>query len=318
MDPRSLAWLEDNPLLQQAVDELVDRGVLARVELSGAEALLWSDCDLAIFAEHRLGDRTDPRALDEARRAEWCARATTEPHRPANGRRSEHVLWLCSDEGEQVGTVALSRSTLGGSLVYLSSLYVLPTARRSGHVRRTLTALRDALALRGLGLRLDTCWAWQPTIRVYLRLGMMVRMWKRDLTLQWGVGSAVPIIAVGEETASLSVLRDGGPRVLMRARRAEDRLVLEDGDDERDGDAAAELVWEMRSTFALELAMHGWPLVRSREHWEKSRWSDLGPPEALAYRITAWEAWDRAHGWRVAAPRIPGLAYPSWDELDDG
>jgi len=289
--------------------------VLERVAFGGAEEQLWSDCDLAIFAEHRLGDATDPPWLDGGRRADWHARATTEPHRRPSARRYDHVFWICS-EHEHVGTVAISRSTLGGRLAYLSSLYVLPTARRRGHARSLLTGLRDVLARHGLGLRLATCWAWQDTLRVHLRLGMRVRTWKHDLALQWGVGTPAAIIDVGEQDASVSIGREGSPLLLGRASRDGDRLVLDHDDGEQGDRGRTELAWEIRSTFALELAMHGWPLVRSPTHWERSRGSDLGPPESLAYKITIWEAWDRAHGWIVDTPRIPGLHYPSWAELE--
>ena len=77
-----------------------------------------------------------------------------------------------------------------------------------------------------------------------------------------------------------------------------------------------EAYWHATSTLSLALALHGWPLVRSREEWERSYFADAGPPEALAYKITIWEAWDRKHGRVVSTPRIPGLEYPTWDELE--
>jgi len=62
--------------------------------------------------------------------------------------------------------------------------------------------------------------------------------------------------------------------------------------------------------------MHGWPLVRSAEQWKESYYADSGPPEALAYKITIWEAYARSKGWIVETPRIAGLAYPTWDEFE--
>ncbi|HEX4935896.1 MAG TPA: hypothetical protein VFV33_22100, partial [Gemmatimonadaceae bacterium] len=44
--------------------------------------------------------------------------------------------------------------------------------------------------------------------------------------------------------------------------------------------------------------------------------ADGGAPEALANKIVQWEAFDRAQGWHVDQPRIPGLAYPTWDDLE--
>ena len=70
------------------------------------------------------------------------------------------------------------------------------------------------------------------------------------------------------------------------------------------------------STLALALAMEGKALVRSPEQWEASYYADGGAPEALAYKITLWEAFDRAQGWRVEQARIPGLVYPTWAEFE--
>jgi hypothetical protein len=107
--------------------------------------------------------------------------------------------------------------------------------------------------------------------------------------------------------------RDARPR----DRYDGDRLALDEApadlaDDRSLGDA----YWHASSTLALALAMEGKALVRSARHWEKCRHADGGPPEALAYKITLWEAFDRARGWRVEQPRIPGLAYPTWEEFE--
>jgi hypothetical protein len=77
-----------------------------------------------------------------------------------------------------------------------------------------------------------------------------------------------------------------------------------------------EAYWFAPTTLALALAMAGWPLVRSRAHWDQGYFADAGPPEALAYKIAIWEACDRKHGFTVETPRIPNLAYPSWDDLE--
>lgn len=61
-------------------------------------------------------------------------------------------------------------------------------------------------------------------------------------------------------------------------------------------------------TFALHLALAGWPLVRAAELWERRYdWSDLGMPEGLAYKITVFEEIARARGYDVRTPRIPGV-----------
>lgn len=298
-------------------DDLVRSAALAPVTLGGAEERAWLDCDLASLAENWLGDRLDPRSLDEARRADWQSRALEEPPM-ALARRSEHerCYWLL-DGGERKGTMALATGTLGGTRLYLASFYVYPSCRGDGVGRRAMARLTEALGRHGLGLRLDTSWCWQRTVNVYLKLGLWVYMWKRDLALCWDPGTPAPIFSVGDETASLSVPLDGGQLVLARARRRGDVLELDEpanalAEDKRLGEA----YWHADSTLALALALHGWPLVRSPEEWARSYYADAGPPEALAYKITLWEAWARKRGWSGATPRIPGVEYPTWEEYE--
>src|SRR5262249_7512388 len=71
------------------------------------------------------------------------------------------------------------------------------------------------------------------------------------------------------------------------------------------------------ATFALALALRGWPLIRSGEHWAKRPgWSDMGEPEGLAYKIEIFEAIDRREGFQVRCPVIPGLGYREYDDID--
>ena len=301
---KMLRVLADDPAIDATVAALVERGLIE--PLARADEQLWSDCDLAILAEHRLGDRTDPRVLEPPRRTDWFVRAASHGLSAPSARDYERCFWLRAGEA-RVGTIAIGRSTLGGTLVRLSSIYVFRDVRRRGHARRVLTAIRDELGKYSLGLRLDTCWAWQRTLGCYLRLGMWVRMWKHELTMHWSVDTPSTAIAIDRDEATLSIVRDGRSIVLCRARREHERLQLELVED-REHDA--------RSTFAVVLAMHGWPLVRSAEDWDAARWSDFGQPEALAHKISIWEAGDRDHGWLVDTPRIPGLDYPSWAQLE--
>jgi GNAT superfamily N-acetyltransferase len=302
-------------------DDLVRAGVLAPAALRGPEALAWLDCDLALLAESWLGDRLDPRDLDDARRAAWCARTLAE-HVVALDHRSEQerCYWLL-DGGARAGTIALATSARGEQ-IYLASLYVLPSHRGRGVGRRAMQRVMDALRRHGLGLCLDTSWCWQRTVRFYLQLGLWVQTWKRDLRLGWDPGTPPPRLAIGATTASLSVDRDGAPILLAQARRRGDALDSFDApapalalallDDARLGHARR----QAGSTLALALALHGWPLVRSRDAWERCSQADAGPPEALAYQLTLWEAWARKREWRVETPRIPGLEYPTWDDYE--
>ena len=60
-----------------------------------------------------------------------------------------------------------------------------------------------------------------------------------------------------------------------------------------------------------------WPLTRSAQLWEERyASSDCGDPEGLAYKIEVFEAVDRRYGFEVHTPRIPGLAYRDYDDID--
>ena len=296
--------------------ELVGTGLLEKLEFGGADERLWGDCDLASLAENRLADRTDPRELTQARRDEWQARATTEAPWPPSARQYENCYWLI-DGNERVGTVALANTLLGSTLVRLSSLYLFPTYRGRGIASRSLRQLRVALARHELGIKLETNWSWQSAVKFYLRLGLWVYMWKRDLMFCWAPDDPAPIFELESDAVTLSVDVGQSRVVLARAEREGTRLVL----TEREGspgsaDAIAALAWQAPSTLGLWLALQGWPLIRSAEAWDEYQYADGGPPEALASKIVLWEAWDRAHGWQVETPRIPGLTYASWEELE--
>ncbi|MEQ9324624.1 MAG: GNAT family N-acetyltransferase [Polyangiaceae bacterium] len=317
MSERRLAVLDGDPAAEQAHRALRDGGVVEPVGHGGPEQLLWTSCDLAAFAENRLGEDVDPRALDASHRADITARATTEPLWPLSVReRLERCYWLLTS-GRRVGTVALARSGLGGSLLSLSSLYVFPTERGRGVGQLALQRIRDALGAQGRGLRLGTCWSWQRTLRFYLARGMWARTWKRDVELVWQADLPPPVLTVGERDASLAVRLDGRLVPLVVAERDGDRLRAfgrSPGHPERAPRLDA-LRPDAETTLALSLALHGWPLLTSPEKWPAAWRPDAGRPEGLAHRIVMWEAWARHHGWQVATPRIPGLTYRTWAEI---
>jgi GNAT superfamily N-acetyltransferase len=298
-------------------DDLVRAGVLGKAGCGGTEERAWLDCDLASLAENWLGDRLDPRDLDAAHRADWLARVVEERPMPLR-RRSEYerCYWILED-GQRAGTMALSSDAFTGRNLHLASLYVLPPYRGRGVGRRAMERLMAAMREHGVSLRLDTSWCWQRTVGFYLQLGLWVRMWKRELCLCWEPTTPPPRIEIGEKTASLSVPLDGAHVVLAQAHRRGGALELKEparalAKEKSLGGA----YWHAESTLALALARHGWPLVRSNAQWERLRHADAGAPEALAYKITLWEAWARKRGWNVTTPRLPGLAYPTWDELE--
>lgn len=309
-------WEEADEDLASVRSSLEAEGVVERVTPGTPEERLWLDCDLASLAENRLGDTTDPRALDDARRADWLARATSERPWPLDRRGEFESCYFLREAGERVGTIALSRSTLGSRSARVSSFYVMPTRRSTGVGRRSLDALGRALAAARLGYRLETSWTWPRAVRFYLAFGLWVRMWKHDLQFTWHAKDPRHRIRVDDTEAELAAVLDGAVIPLVQARRRGDALELDEPPadtlrDERLGEAA----WHAVPTLSVALALRGWPLIRSRAIYDAVSWADGGPPEALARRVEAWEAWDTHRGWRVETPRIPGIAYRSWEEL---
>ena len=295
---------------------LIESGLVRPVESDDAEERLWLDCDLASLAENRLGDRQDPRTIDGARRADWRARATTERPMSLRGRSEfERCYWLLEGD-ERAGTISVATGTLGSGTLRVSSFYLFPTHRSRGLGRRALAGVTDVLARQDLGVKLDTCWSWQRTVRFYLRAGMWIYMWKRDLTFCAHPETPPPRLDIGPEEARISVAHGDEIIALAHARRRGDALEFHGPPealhkDRRLGSAP----WQATSTLSLALALAGWPLVRGAQEWEENHYADGGPPEALASRIRIWEALDRHHGFRVETPRIPGLTYPTWEEL---
>jgi GNAT superfamily N-acetyltransferase len=317
-------WQEEQEVGLRVHARLAAVGDLQPASDSATEAELFSDYDLASLVENRCGTLLDPSALDGASRPAWAARATTSPS-DIGGKRDHDFLrpyWLMS-QGRRIGTFALTtaaqRSWPGGGTMCVFSLYVLPPHRRAGHARRALQAANDAALAEGLsGLRLDTDWCWQRAVRFYCGIGMWIRMWKRDLDFTFCRDLPRWRVEIEGDRARFVVDRATGPRVLLRARREGERLGWEAPDASEDDASTEEMVWRAPGTFAVALALRGWPLLRSDEQWQAQLaqgFSDSGGPEGLAFRIQRYEAWAKKHGWRVDTPRIPGLDYPTWDEL---
>jgi GNAT superfamily N-acetyltransferase len=315
--------MRDDPLenVLEAHASLVKRGALHRLSKGAAETRAWIDCELASLVENRFFVPCDPRAFTPAWRAEWSPTAIRDGTRLGNphARVKYAVPYWILDAGERVGTIALATSSLGGALVTVSSLYLYPEHRGRGVAGRTLRLARDAMADLGLdGLRVPTWWTWQPAVRRYLGLGMWVHNWKHELVFAWRRGQRDHRIAVDEREATFSLARDGDAELLITARRDGDRLGW------MESPRLAELIAsgsrearDAPGTFALALALRGWPLIRSAEHWnDRHGWSDCGDPEGLAYKIEIFEAIDRRHGFQICTPRLPGIAYRDYDDID--
>lgn len=273
--------------------------------------------DIASFVEHRLGLEVDPLALDEPLRGDLIRRATDEYELSLP--RPDYAIpyWIRAGQ-ETVGSVALAMSSLGANSLSVSSLYIRRNQRRRGHARRLLGAVYAAAQRSGLsGIDLGTSWCWQPALALYLGQSMWVRMWKRDLKLVLHTGLPRWSLDIEGDEARFSIeheaSRPASPLIVARSRG--ERL---DWAELEPPPGLAGTPFEAPGTFALALAIRGWPLITSDAAWHQQchlGFSDGGGPEGLAFKIMRWEAWYRRRGYRVETPRIPGLEYPSWEQM---
>ena len=273
--------------------------VLRRLPDEGPEHDLWTAWDLASLVEGGLGEIIDGRTLDLEARRTWAARLGGD----RMGRRAAHDAfstgyWIV-DDGEPIGTLGVwADSARGSDTLFLTSLYVEPARRGRALGAAALDAAFMAATAQGLaGLRLETHWTWQRSLRWYLRRGWWIRNWKHAITLTRRRDWPAYEVRIGADEATFAV----GGQVWVQARRAGDRLALP-------VDAHASEALHASATLATHLACAGWPLIRSDAAWEQ-RWysSDVGGPEGLAAKIGIFERVAREQGWRVETPKIPGV-----------
>jgi GNAT superfamily N-acetyltransferase len=313
---------DDREAIRQAHAALVAEGVIAPLADDPGETRAWLDCEIASLVEGRFFSTLDPRAMTPELRARWEPRATVdgEPLSSPHGQgyfRAAH--WLL-DGGERAGTIGLGTWYMGPGLVTVSSLYVWPSHRGRGVAGRALLRAREAFCAHGgRGLRVPAYWTWQPAVRFYLGLGLWVDDWKQAIVFRWDPASPPHRIEVGEREARFAIVwRNGAVEPLIEASREGDRLGWQElpalhalRDEER--------IFHATDTFAVALAVHGWPLLRadtSRD--DRHRYAGSGYPEALAGQIEIFEAHDRRCGFEVRTPRIPGLVYREYDEIAGG
>jgi GNAT superfamily N-acetyltransferase len=295
--------------------QLVAEGVIEPLSTDEEETRSWNLYELASLFEGHLHEQLDVTRLTEDERLA-CERRVTynggplaSPHGPYS-----QPFWLLA-EGRRVGTIAISTMISGLDLISISSLFVDPAYRRRNIARRALEAVFQAAIANGAGgIRLDTNWTWQPSVRFYARIGMWVWMWKHNLVLTWQKELPPYRVETDESEAHFLIQQDGRWRDVVTARHLGDRLGWEEPGDL--GDLPREASHCIPGTFALHLALAGWPLIRSEENWEhRHYWSDAGQPEGLAYKIEIFEAVDRQR-FEVRTPRIPGIQYRDLDEIE--
>lgn len=287
---------------------LVAQGVIEPLSHDPDETRRWLDCELASLVENRFFEPIDPLAMTPEIRAAWEPRATSgEPLSSPHGHDWYRVPFWMKDGEARAGTIALATSLMGPQLVTVSSLYTLPGHRRRGVAGRVLGRAHAAVVAEGLrGLRVPAYWSWQPAVRFYLGLGMWIANWKHSLVFCQRRDLPEHKIEVGEVEARFSIVQEGEVIPLLAAKRDGDRLLWAELAALRHDTVSI----QAGETFAVALATHGFPLIRSKAAWEERHLSsDGGAPEGLAYKIDGWEAWDRESGFVVRTPRIPGLPY---------
>lgn len=309
---------EDDRGPQAAHAALVAEGVLEPLSRDLDETRRWLDCELCSLVENRFFVPLDPSSLTPEDRARWEPRASSdEPLSSPHGHDWYRRVYWMRDGGERVGTFALGTTYMGTRLVTVSSLYTLPGRRRRGAAARVLRRAQAAVVTHGgAGLRVPTYWTWQPAIRFYLGLGMWLLHWKHSPVFFWRDEQPQHRIEIGEREARFGVVEAGAVTPLLEATRAGARLGWYEHPAMTEP-RGSHLAYHARETFAVALATHGFPLIRSDEAWaERHLSSDAGQPEGLAYKIEAWEAWEHKSGHEVRTPRIPGLAYRAWSAID--
>ncbi|WP_437332353.1 GNAT family N-acetyltransferase [Sorangium sp. So ce394] len=300
---------------------LVAGGAIAPLAMDDAETRAWMDCELASLVENRFFERVDPAARGAELRAVWEPRAARDGAQlgtPHAGARYAVPYWLARG-GRRVGAVALSTGARGEPLLEVSSLYVLPAHRGHGVASALLRRADGVARAHGVpGLQLKTPWSWQPAVRFYLGLRMWVAGWSDALAFVVRAGLPAHDIAIGAREAAFGVVVDGRTEHLIRASREGDRLGwVESPRMEAYRGDGSDVGCLAPGTFAVALATRGYPLVRSEARWrERHRAFAGGEPEGLAHKIELFEAVDRSFGFDVRTPRIPGLRYREYDDID--
>lgn len=264
--------------------------------------------DLASWIDSRLGQSVDPDALsDPAALAHWSSRALAPGESLGRhfgfGRRP---YWIVHD-GRCIGTIAFSlRSNGAFHEVEISSLYVRSSQRRRGWASRALLGVRDAaFELENARVQLSCDWLNQSALRFYSAQGMWVQSWKRALRLYFAPNE--PRWHMQRSAARVGFVI--GERVLGTAEPHGRRLAwqLAEGVERNQR-------WSLEATAALQLALLGWPLIRSDAQWQAQiacGFSDCGDFEGLAFQIRQFERAARRRGWIVPPPNPSFAGLPT-------
>jgi GNAT superfamily N-acetyltransferase len=312
-------WYERQQFwIEECCRRLTAERVIEPVSTEEVETRGWNLYELASLVEGHLHERLDVARLSNesanTERLAWEQRVTYDGRPLRSPHDYRQPFWLLAGDGRRIGTLAIGTMIYGLDLISVSSLYVDPAARGGGIARRALEGVfRAAVASGAGGFRLDASWTWQASVRFYARIGMWVWMWKHNLVFTWQKHLPPYRVEIGDSEARFFIQEDGQWRSMVTARNLGDRLGWEPAGLEGQ---PIEMSHTVPGTFALHLALAGWPLIRSDETWEnRYDWSDAGQPEGLACKIEIFEAVDRKRGFDVRTPRVPGIQYRDLDEI---
>ena len=293
------------------------RGRLVRLEPmadTDADRAGIYDANLCCMIEDCFGEPARLRPLGKRRRRQLEKRLSRRRWRaidPSRGFPGTASFWLTVN-GARVGTIGLLDPT-GRRYQPVAGLIIDPKHRGKGYAKDALIAMQKAaIRKKYLGISIETDWTFGPLAGIYLKWGFWVQNWKHYLTLTRSTERPPFEFGHSGSRAWMSIPGEEKPRFVAEARG--DRLELAEhqpGGDDGILDPVVQL-----STFSLHLATIGFPLVRSREQWQRAKENPLGPdPECLGRRIIEWEAHARLAGETISSPRIPGLPYRSHAEL---
>ncbi|MFL6259281.1 MAG: GNAT family N-acetyltransferase [Thermoanaerobaculia bacterium] len=309
----STNWYEtQRSNIESCCRRLIAEKVIEPLSTDEGETKAWMLWELASLVEGHLHVQLDGTRLSEEERLDYeCRVSDSHPFGSPHGGYSR-PFWLLAG-GRHVGTIAIGTFYYGMDLISILSLYVAPAERRRGIARQALEAVfRAALANGAGGIRLDSNWTWQPSLRFYARIGMWI--WKHNLVFTWQPELPPYRVEIEGSQARFLIQQEDQWRLMVTAQNLGERLGWEAADLK---DLPIEMSHCIPGTFALHLALAGWPLIRSDEAWERRYdWSDAGEPEGLAYKIEIFEAVFRERGFEIRAPRIPGLRYRELDEIE--
>ena len=313
----STNWYEaQRSNIESCCRQLIAEKVIEPLSTDEEETKAWTLWELASLVEGHLHVQLDGTRLSEAERLDYERRISSDGHRPYLDPHSGYTrpFWLLAD-GRRVGTIAIGTMYSGMALISIMSLYVDPAERKRGIARRALEVVyRAGLANGAGGIRLDTNWTWQPSVRFYARIGMWIWMWKHNLVFTWQPELPPYRVEIEGSQARFLIQQEDQWRLMVTAQNLGERLGWEAADLK---DLPIEMSHCIPGTFALHLALDGWPLIRSDEMWERRYdWSDAGEPEGLALKIEIFEAVFRERGFEIRAPRIPGLRYRDLDDIE--